>query len=103
MKAKDIFETSSLLSDRVRLLIMVTLASAKNPLDFNYLLKNLELTKGNLSSHIRKLEEGGYLIVNKEFVERKPRTTYSITKEGKKALKNYLNVVEGLLKNIGKG
>lgn len=97
MKPKDILQTDTLLSDRVRMVIMATLAAAKNPLDFNSLIDILGVSKGNLSSHVRKLDEAGFVNVNKEFVERKPRTTYTVTKKGKKALNDYLQMVETLL------
>lgn len=98
MEPKDIISSDSLLADRVRMVIMATLSSAKNPLDFNYMLEHLGLTKGNLSSHIRKLEEAGLVEVHKAFIDRKPRTTYTATKKGKKELLAYLQLVEQLLK-----
>jgi DNA-binding transcriptional ArsR family regulator len=99
MKPIDLLtDTHSLLSDRVRLAIMATLAAVSEPMDFNTLLKNLDLTKGNLASHIRKLEEGKLLSVKKEFIGRKTRTTYRCTALGRQEVKNYLEKVESLLK-----
>lgn len=89
--------THSLLSDRVRLAIMATLAGVGDPVDFNTLLTSLKLTKGNLSSHVRKLEESGLLKVTKKFVERKPKTTYECTKTGRREVRNYLKKIEALL------
>ena len=88
-----------LLADRVRLAIMANLSLSGGPVDFNTLLEELQLTKGNLSSHMRKLEEAELVAVHKEFVGRKPRTTYVCTVRGKTEMRNYLNTIEALLKN----
>jgi DNA-binding transcriptional ArsR family regulator len=90
--------THALLSDRTRLAIMATLAAAAEPVDFNALLGGLKLTRGNLSSHIRKLEEGGLLKVEKEFLDRRPHTIYRCTELGHKEVQSYLQKVEQLLK-----
>ena len=89
-----------LLVDKTRLVIMVFLLDKVNPTDFNTLLANLKLTKGNLSAHLRKLEEGKFISVKKEFVDKKPRSSYKSTTKGKAALINYLEAVEKTLKNI---
>lgn len=89
-----------LLSDRVRLQIMAALACAEGPVDFSTLLSSLELSKGNLASHLRKLEDAKLVAVTKEFVERKPRTTYVITKLGRNELVNYLEQIEKILKKV---
>lgn len=89
--------THPLLSDRVRLAIMATLAAAKEPVEFSTLLDTLNLTKGNLSGHSQKLAEAGLLEINKEFVGRKPKTSFVCTKLGKKEVLNYLSKVESLL------
>lgn len=101
MSVKDLLSMSPLLSERVRLAIMTALVSAEEELDFNTLLSQLELTKGNLSSHLRKLEEGELIQVEKSFVDRKPRTTYSPTPKGIEELKEYLEMIEKLLKSTG--
>ena len=100
-QSKDSILASQLLSDRCRLIIMATLASARDPVDFNYLLNAHALSKGNLSSHMKKLEDNGMITIVKDFVGRKPHTTYAITHEGRTALKQYVAFVEGLLKNNG--
>jgi DNA-binding transcriptional ArsR family regulator len=92
--------TSSILSDRVRLAIMATLAAATEPVDFKTLLESLQLTKGNLASHIRKLEDGGLITVKKAFVDRKPRTTYACTELGYQEVRTYLEKVEALLRGV---
>ncbi|MGZ6398914.1 MAG: transcriptional regulator [Bdellovibrio sp.] len=95
--------THVLLSDRVRMSIMASLASSKKPVEFSALLEQLNLTKGNLSSHIQKLEEAGLIAVKKEFVERKPKTTYECTILGRKEILNYLSKIELLLKQTKEG
>ncbi len=100
MKAFDLLSINPLLTDRVRLSLMAVLSASREPLDFNHLMTNLDLTKGNLSSHLRKLEEAGFISVTKEFVDRKPRTSYQCTKEGRKELSDYLKKMEGLLHSL---
>jgi DNA-binding PadR family transcriptional regulator len=65
--------------------------------DFNTLKELLEVTDGNLASHIRSLETNGYLEVRKQFVARKPKTSYSITQKGKRAFGEHLSALEALL------
>jgi DNA-binding MarR family transcriptional regulator len=82
---------------------MASLAASAEPLDFNGLLTTLGLTKGNLASHVRKLEEAGLLEVTKEFVGRKPRTTYRCTPQGRDQVQTYLANIEAMLKASLKG
>lgn len=99
MNPNELMQTNPLLSDRVRLAIMATLAGTKEEVDFKTLLDRLELTKGNLSSHIRKLEEAGLVEVHKSFVDRKPLTTYSVSAKGRDEIRGYLAKVEAILQN----
>jgi DNA-binding transcriptional ArsR family regulator len=104
MKPADFLtSTHALLADRVRLAIMATLAARSEPMDFSELLNTLNLTKGNLSGHSQKLEEAGLIKIKKEFVGRKPRTTYLCTALGRREVRNYLSQVEQLLKQAKKG
>ncbi|MFO7791401.1 MAG: transcriptional regulator [Candidatus Saliniplasma sp.] len=64
---------------------------------FNDLKEDLELTEGNLASHLKKLEKAGYVEVEKKFVDRKPQTTYIITGKGKKALEDHVQKLEDLI------
>jgi len=89
----------SLLTDRVRLAIVVTLAGSEDSMDFKSLLEQLELSKGNLSSHMRKLEEAELVTIQKEFIERKPRTTYLLSEKGSIELKQYLEAIEAFLQS----
>lgn len=62
--------------------------------DFNFLQSTLALTKGNLSSHIDRLEKAGYVQVRKSFNGKMPHTDYSMTKAGKKALTDYWTALD---------
>jgi len=66
-------------------------------IDFNTLKENLNLTDGNLASHIRALENKEYIKVNKKFAGRKTLTTYQTTNKGRKAFKGHLNALEKLI------
>ena len=66
--------------------------------DFNTLKDLMNLSDGNLASHIRALEEVEYITVNKQFIGRKPNTTYSASKEGKKAFLVHLKELETLIR-----
>jgi DNA-binding HxlR family transcriptional regulator len=101
--AKSILSTHPLLSDRVRLSIMGVLASQDRPVNFNELIESLELSKGNLSAHMKKLEDENLVKVHKEFVDRKPRTSYECTSAGRAALNNYLEQVQKMLSQTKKG
>lgn len=104
MKPADLLtDTHALLADRARLAIMATLAAAKEPVDFTTLLDAVSLTRGNLSAHALKLEEAGLIRVRKEFVGRKPKTTYACTERGRSEVKNYLSKVEQLLRQTRRG
>jgi DNA-binding MarR family transcriptional regulator len=84
----------------VRLRIMAALVTleAGNEVDFTYLRDLLEVTDGNLGAHLRKLEEAGYIAVNKTFIERKPRTYISATEKGRKAFQEHVAALESILK-----
>ncbi|MBD3399250.1 MAG: helix-turn-helix domain-containing protein [Candidatus Coatesbacteria bacterium] len=95
--AVKIFNLNPVLHQRTRMAIMSLLCTAAEPLEFTRLLKRLQLTKGNLALHLRKLEEAGYLKVHKEFVERIPRTTYIPTTTGRRDFTAYLGLLEEII------
>ncbi|MFH1615723.1 MAG: transcriptional regulator [Planctomycetota bacterium] len=66
-------------------------------LEFTYLRNTLNLSDGNLSIQIRKLEEAGYIKVEKVFIDRKPKTFCKITSEGQKAVRNLIRKLENLV------
>ncbi len=86
---------------RVRLGVMAILC-VNDSIDFNALKEELDLTDGNLASHITALEKNEFIQVSKEFVGKKPRTTYTITPLGKQEFEKHLLALEKLLKNIEK-
>ncbi len=89
-------EVNKLIHAPIRLGIMTILNSAKK-VNFIYLREKLDVTDGNLSSHMEKLEKAGYVNVKKTFVDKKPNTVYSITEKGKKAFRGYLEHLEKIL------
>ena len=93
-------ELNETIHQPVRLRIMATLVTleAGNEVDFAYLRGLLEVTDGNLGAHLRKLEEAGYIAVNKTFVERKPRTYVAATAAGRKVFQEHVAALESILK-----
>ena len=93
-------ELNETIHQPVRLRIMAALMTleAGNEVDFSYLRNLLEVTDGNLGAHLRKLEEAGYIAVNKTFVERKPRTFVAATAEGRKVFQEHVAALESILK-----
>jgi DNA-binding HxlR family transcriptional regulator len=78
---------------RVRLAVLSILITARHA-DFNYLKKETETMDGNLSTHLAKLEEAGYIQVKKSFQGKKPLTTCALTERGKSAFAKYLRALE---------
>lgn len=83
--------------NRLRLQIMAVL-TANESYDFNSLKELLEVTDGNLASHIKALEKAGYLGVNKVFIERKTNTSYYATPGGRRAFEKHLSALEELIR-----
>ncbi|MCC7302856.1 MAG: transcriptional regulator [Bacteroidia bacterium] len=92
-----IIKLNKAFESRVRLGIM-SILMVNERVDFNTLKETLELTDGNLASHLTALEKEGYLNVRKSFLGRKPHTTYGATRPGEKAFKEHLHGLENLLK-----
>lgn len=65
--------------------------------DFNSLKQHLDLTDGNLASHMTALEKSKYIKVNKSFIGKKPNTTYSVTTGGRRAFNEHLDALEQLI------
>ncbi|HEX5155347.1 MAG TPA: transcriptional regulator [Parafilimonas sp.] len=85
---------------RIRLGIMSALM-VNASINFNDLKELINVTDGNLASHVKALEESGYIKVQKGFIGRKTNTTYSATKAGEKAFKSHLEALEQMIKNMG--
>jgi len=88
--------------ERLRLAIVSALA-VNHVLTFAELKKLLETTDGNLSVHSRKLEDAGYITVEKKFEGRVPRTEYRLTASGRTALERYLTHMETLIRATRNG
>jgi DNA-binding MarR family transcriptional regulator len=82
---------------RVRLGVMAVLMANDN-VSFTELKEALDLTDGNLASHVAALEKAKYVEVSKQFVGKKPNTTYTASKEGKQAFQDHLMALEKLLR-----
>ncbi|CAN5626997.1 transcriptional regulator [soil metagenome] len=83
---------------RVRLGIM-SAVMVNAEVNFNQLKELIQVTDGNLASHIKALEEAGYIKVNKGFIGRKTNTTYAATKAGEKAFKLHLEALEQMIRS----
>jgi len=94
-------ELNETIHQPVRLRIMAALVTLEltDEVDFTYLRDLLEVTDGNLGAHLRKLEEAGYISVNKVFVERKPHTYISATPEGRRVFQEHVTALQSILKS----
>jgi DNA-binding HxlR family transcriptional regulator len=91
-----------LVHDRTRLAIVSALAVNRS-LSFNELKTLTETTDGNLSVHARKLEEAGYVTCTKGYEGRLPRTDFSLTEAGRRALEKYLDHMEAIIHHARRG
>ncbi len=85
---RRIQEVDRLIHEPSRLTIMAQLYVVQSA-DFLFLQRQTKLTPGNLSTHLSKLENAGYVEITKEFIERKPHTALALTKKGRDAFKQY--------------
>ena len=92
-------EIDKLIHEPARLMILATLHAVESA-DFLFVERQTGLTRGNLSSHMGKLETAGYIEIKKEFVDRIPRTLLRITDDGRSALLIYTNNMKQLLNNL---
>ena len=95
----DINRLDEVIHGRVRLGIMAVLSSVDSA-DFNTLKARLQTTDGNLSVHLRKLEDAGFVAVTKRFEGRKPLTEASMTVSGRTAFVGYLDAMQGLVGKV---
>ena len=94
-------ELNKLIHERSRLLILTHLASNRDTeVSFNDIKDQLDFTPGNLSIQLKKLNEAEYINISKSFRENKPHTAVSITIKGVKALTDYLEEMEELIKGL---
>ncbi len=93
----NISNLNKVFDSRIRLGIMSALMVNEN-MSYNDLKELLQVTDGNLASHLKGLEENGFLKVQKGFIGRKTNTTYGVTKAGEKAFKQHLDALEAMIK-----
>ena len=84
-------------STRLRIMTMLVSQTAGDPLAYGFIQKTLGLTGGNLTVHLRKLEQAGFVAIDKEFLNSKPRTWVQATKEGRRAFREYLHNLQRAL------
>ena len=97
MEASRVSRLNPLIHERARLGIVSALA-AREAASFPELKALLDMTDGNLSVHLRILEEAGYVAIEKKFVGRKPQTTVKISKKGRLAFEHYVEVLEEIVR-----
>ena len=96
----NILDLNKAFDNKIRLGIMSALA-VNDEINFNSLKEILQVTDGNLASHLKTLEECGYITIQKSFIGRKTNTAYSATEEGIKAFREHLNILEDMIKRLG--
>ena len=99
MASLDVESLDEVVHGRIRLGIMAYLAHAEAA-DFNELKAALNATQGNLSIHLRKLEDAGYIAIDKSFLNRKPLTRARLTEAGRQALAAYLEAMARLVDDL---
>ena len=90
-------ELNKAFESRVRLGIM-SILTVNDRVDFNTLKELLQVTDGNIASHLTALEKFKYIDVKKQFIGKKPNTSYAATRMGKKAFSDHLDALEKLIK-----
>ena len=97
MNPETFLQLDRVIHEKGRLAIMSMLAASPQ-LSFTELRDTLSMTDGNLTTHIRALQESGYVSVTKSFQNNRPLTTCSLTAAGKKAFINYINLLESIVR-----
>jgi DNA-binding MarR family transcriptional regulator len=100
--AINISNLNKAFDSRIRLGIMSALV-VNETVSYNDLKELLQVTDGNLASHLKGLEESGFIKVQKGFIGRKTNTTYSVTKAGEKAFKQHLDALEQMIRGAQQG
>ena len=96
MKEFDYQQLDDIIHSRIRLAIISVLIALEEA-EFKELKEKVGATDGNLSVHLKKLDEAGYIFVRKEFIDRKPVTSYRLSKKGQEAFKMYVERLEKLI------
>ena len=98
---REISNLDRVVHSPTRLKILLVLMSVEEA-DFTFISRTADLTRGNLSANLTKLEEAGYIKIEKKFIERMPKTIVSITPAGKKALEDYGKTLGPILDSLRK-
>lgn len=98
-KDLDLSDIDKIIHEPVRLSILAHLYVLDSA-DALFLKNQIGLTWGNFSTHLKRLEDAGYIVVQKEFVDRKPVTSYSLSEEGRNAFQQYREKMSGFLKEL---
>ncbi len=101
MSSQNILDIDPIIHAPIRLAVLSILAAAKEA-QFTYLKEAVNASDGNLSTHLTKLEDAGYIKIEKTFKGKKPQTTCAITEKGRKAFVSYVDNLEKLI-NLKKG
>ena len=101
MNPEPFLQLDRVIHEKGRLAIMSMLAAAAE-LSFTELRNALAMTDGNLTTHIRALQEAGYVAVAKSFQNRRPLTTCSLTAAGRRAFADYINLLEQIVQQTKK-
>ena len=96
MNPEPFLQLDRVIHEKVRLALMSLLA-ASTQLSFTEMRDTLNMTDGNLTAHMRTLQEAGYVSVTKAFQGGRPLTTYSLTAQGRKAFATYINLLEQIV------
>jgi DNA-binding MarR family transcriptional regulator len=96
MADKSLPELNPIIHSRIRLAIMSVLISSKS-VDFKFLKKSTDTTDGNLSTHLAKLEQANFVKIKKEFKDKRPLTSISMSEKGRIAFFEYITALEKLL------
>lgn len=100
MSAFDYQRLDEVIHSRIRLAVMSILVTVEAA-EFTYLRDRTGATDGNLGAHLRKLEESGYVEVEKRFEDRKPVSRYGLTREGREAFRRYVDRLETMISGGG--
>jgi len=101
LNPQEISDLDRVVHSPTRLKILLVLMTVEEA-DFTFITRAADLTRGNLSANLQKLEETGYISIEKKFIERVPKTIASITDKGKKALEEYSKVLGPILDELRK-
>ena len=101
MNPEPFLQLDRVIHEKGRLAIMSLLAASPE-LAFTEIRDSLQMTDGNLTTHMRTLQEAGYVSVTKSFRGGRPLTTYALTRQGEKAFAGYINLLEQIVKQTRK-